>query len=497
MKMIKTNSSKLDIFLVNMPPWSLENPPLGVSYLASYLESKGMKPFVFDFNLYLFNHIDPEYHILWHLENKNLWKDPRAFKILLKIIKKELKFLVNLLASSNAKVLGFSTADPREALIIEVIKRIKKVDQKKKVVVGGPGCLTKETRHPFIDNIPHLIDALVVGEGERPLFELLEKIKARKSFKKIDGVIAQKQGQLEEHDISLSFENINHIPFPTYKDLHINHYAEKSVAVVWSRGCVGNCSFCKEKALWGKHRQRKAKNIVEEIDFHVKENGITKFFVWDSALNGNPEELEKTCDLIIQGNYAISWSGMAIPHKRMTARLCKKLKKAGCTRLIYGVENGSNKVLKLMRKIFQSKDAEFALKNTHKAGITTSINILLGFPGEEEEDFQETLNFVTRNRNNIDLIDSLSITQVLDGTPLYMNASKYGIDLNVDNWYTHWIADKGNTIELRMSRAKKFLREMKKKGIKVKQANTLFQDKGPNISGVNKFRKEMGRIHIT
>lgn len=489
--------SKFDIILVNMPPWNLENPPLGISYLATFLRQEGFKLLVFDFNAHLFNHIQPEYRMLWHIENKNLWKHKKSFKVLLKIIAKELDYLHDLLVSTQSEVIGFSTTDPKEDLIIEVVRRIKKSAPDKKILIGGPGCFTEESREPFTRNIPELIDAFVIGEGEQTLSALLKRLKKGGSLRSLPGVLSRNErNQFDTYKRRSFIKDIDTVPFPRYEEFNLKDYSERSLALIWSRGCIGNCSFCKERVLWGKHRQRKANHIFQEIKYHVVTKGITKFYIWDSALNGNPTELGKVCDRIIRAGYSLEWSGMAIPHRKMQPKFCKKMKKAGCTRLIFGVESGSDRILRLMRKSFTTADAEKALKNTHQAGITTSINIMLGFPGEEEIDFHQTLDFVTRNRQHIDLIDSLSVVQVVDGAPICINAKRYGIILPSDNWCHHWYTASGNDLELRMARGDIFLAKMGTLDLKVQQANTMAQEKDQSISTLKTFKKEMIRVKI-
>ena len=470
---------------------------MGISYLAAFLRQEGLKPLAIDFNAYLFNHIKPEYRMLWHIENKNLWKHKKSFNVFLKIIARQLDYLLDLLVSTQSEVIGFSTTDPKEDLIIEVIRRVKKAAPDKKILIGGPGCFTAESRGPFTHHIPELIDAFVIGEGEQTLLALLKRLKQGGSLRTLPGVLAKNEHHQFDTFKRRSFiKDIDAVPFPRYEDLNLKDYLERSLALIWSRGCIGNCSFCKERVLWGKHRQRNATDIFQEIKFHVEKKGITKFHIWDSALNGNPSELGKVCNRIIRAGYSLEWSGMAIPHRKMLPGLCKKMKQAGCTRLIFGVESGSDRIIRLMRKSFTTADAAKTLKNTHQAGITTSINIMLGFPGEEERDFHQTLDFVARHRQHIDLIDSLSVVQVVDGVPICINAKRYDVVLPADNWCHHWYTPGGNDLELRMARADIFLAKMHALGIGVLQANTLGQEKDQSVSTLKAFKKEMMRVKI-
>jgi radical SAM superfamily enzyme YgiQ (UPF0313 family) len=76
------------------------------------------------------------------------------------------------------------------------------------------------------------------------------------------------------------------------------------------------------------------------------------------------------------------------------------MKEAGCTALQFGIESGSVRRLKRMGKLFSRADAEKVLRLSAQAGINNWVNLIVGFPGETESDFQETVSFVRSNRRS-------------------------------------------------------------------------------------------------
>jgi hypothetical protein len=113
----------------------------------------------------------------------------------------------------------------------------------------------------------------------------------------------------------------------------------------------------------------------------------------DSLINGDMRELERFCDLMIAHDVRVSWGGHTLVRLGMTASLMRHKARAGANRLNFGVESGSDTVLKLMRKGFRSALALEVLQNTRQAGIAPSVNLIVGHPGETEIEFEETRRF--------------------------------------------------------------------------------------------------------
>jgi len=452
----KSLKDKVDVLLVTLPPWDAETPPVGLGYLAEYLVSKGININVFDFNIDFFNKFKDKYAYLWKMHNQRYWFDESKFNELFKIIKDEVENCVNKIINSKIEIVCFSVANPKERITIEVIKRIKRIKPNIKIILGGPSCNYKGCRYLFTEKIPELVDYYVVGEGEETLVELVKTIKIGGNIKKIKGIIVYNN---EKYSELIGREPIDYSKidvFPTYSQFDLSKYTNHNmITVEWSRGCIGNCSFCQHKVIGGNYRPRTAENIVSEIKYHVRKNNIKYFSVCDSTINGDLKQLEKICDLIIKLGLKIKWSGLAIPRK-MSYRLFKKLKKAGCYRLYYGAESGSNHILRLMRKIHSVNEAEKTLKLTHKAKIEVALTIIVGFPGETDEDFNKTLEFIRRNKDYINLVRSVNGLYIMDGVDIKENPKKYEIIISKDdqtgyNWYTN----NGNNTEERNKKVKK------------------------------------------
>lgn len=469
--------SVVDIALVNPPPWGLENPPIGVSFLETYLEKHGLKAEVYDLNVALHNNCDPTYRILWNVDNRTVWKNEETFPYILSIFSESLERWVEHLANSGARVVGFSAVDGKEALIVEMVRRLKAKAPEKLIVLGGPACHSAFSRQYFIDRIAHLLDAIVYGEGEETLLEWLKNALDGRTGDLCSGALIKRNGVLIDGGPRPPIAELDAIPFPTFGKVDIGEYQTSSLPLVWSRGCVCKCTFCKETTLTDKYRYNSPGHVVESLIYYKDRYGVEDFFVWDSAVNGNLKQLRDICAGVKEADIGIRWKAMAIPHKHMTYELCALLKDAGCVKLNYGVESGSGPLLKGMRKAFSAEDAAKALRATHQAGIECTINLLVGFPGETDESVETTCSFLRENRDFVNAVESLSILQMVDGTELFLKATDYGIALPENDWFNLWhTADSSNTIAIRQDWAKRIKDEIQHLGIPLFGANTCLQD---------------------
>lgn len=467
---IANNDKSCDFLLINLPPWAQENPHIGVGYLCSYLHCKGLRLKVIDLNKsFYLNH--PDFRMLWHVENKNFWSNANTFPLILKIFEKDIEKAIEETLTYDCKVLGFSVVDPKERLTIEFIKRIKKRDSSKSIILGGPATSTYEQRRIFLDNIADSIDAFVIGEGEETLFYLLDRFLNEKKIIDAEGCYVRNNGKWVYKE-RLPINPLDKISFPTYEEFDMRLYG-KSLLVEWSRGCRGKCAFCKNYRLFPAYRSKSVDWITNELRFHKERYNIEEFTVVDNILNGDLENLDRICKRIIDDNLKIRWTGQIAPHKNMDYDFFKTMKKAGCFKLQIGLESGSDKVLKLMRKTFTSGISERNIRFAKKAGIETEIFTMIGFPGETEKDFKKTYDFVKRNARFIDILKSINTLHLIAGTEVYEKAcEKFNMKpLPKENWHYLWETYSGNNYEVRKRRAQRLLDLAYNSGIRVMETN--------------------------
>ena len=158
------------------------------------------------------------------------------------------------------------------------------------------------------------------------------------------------------------------------------------------------------------------------IEKTIKDSGQKHFFLIDDMIPV-PRLLELASML---RPLSVKWGCQLRPTKEFTSNVLSTLRESGLEFVIWGVESGVDRILKLMKKGTNTADVEKVLNDSHDAGIKNVTYIMFGFPTETKEEFRQTIEFLKRNDRAIDLI-SPSTFGLQAGTPAFENPSEFGI----------------------------------------------------------------------
>jgi len=457
----------MKIALIQCPAFGIDRPPLALGYLAAVLRERNYDVKCFDFNIRLYSDMDEDKKSLWDFGNVYRWFDENYFLQIDPLHKKRSIDWLNEVMSFNPDAVGFSVQTSSLAYSAELAKLIKMVDPAKFVIFGGPITST----HSLGQNAYFLqlenelktkaVDAVVVGEGELTLIDLLDRFKNKSNLEDCKGTVFIRNSVINNGPGTM-VNNLDELPFPDFSDFSLDKYSNKlgkTLPILGSRGCIHKCVFCDDTLIWKKYRFRSAGNIFKEMSLR-KAQGVSSLEFNDLLINGDYGQLNELCDLLIGSKPGISWGASASVDKHLDFQMLKKLKSAGCSYLNYGIESASPKVLKDMNKGFSIEEALRVIQDSYKARIKACTNWIVGFPTETDTDFQETLSFV---RNKYKLIkDGLMVNSFMikDHSLLHSNLDKYGIEFDQDHkWKTQ---EGGNTEEIRRKRYVSFLEEVNK-----------------------------------
>ncbi|NMC07648.1 MAG: radical SAM protein, partial [Candidatus Lokiarchaeota archaeon] len=310
--------------------------------------------------------------------------------------------LVNRLSEMDWGVLGFTGTTSVILNCYHAIRVMKRVARRAKVVLGGWHASAVPAR--TMEECPE-IDYIVKGEGEVTIKELVKAISSHDDLSKILGIVYRDAlGNIVENKERSLIKNLDDLPFPAlhllpmeaYREIGFNTiagYFKKDLyisAISTSRGCTGRCTFCADHVI-NHHtcRFRSPEKVVSELKHAVEKYHVRIFFFMDPHFTLSPVRARKICELIIKEKLHIKWACQARVDS-VSPDLLAIMKKAGCTRIGYGIESGSPKVLKIMKKgasIVQMRDA---IRWTKEAGMMAVIYLLYGMPGEMIEDVKLT-----------------------------------------------------------------------------------------------------------
>ena len=151
-------------------------------------------------------------------------------------------------------------------------------------------------------------------------------------------------------------------------------------------------ALCEETHFW-KYRQRKAVDVLEEVEWLYYNKGTTVFCPIDPLVNGNVNELRAFAKAVAAQGLKIHWTGYSRCDGRMDLEYMQDLADGGCIMLNYGIESGSQKVLDDMHKNVTIEEMEQNLIDGKKVGIYAATNWIVGFPPEELQDFADSMTF--------------------------------------------------------------------------------------------------------
>jgi anaerobic magnesium-protoporphyrin IX monomethyl ester cyclase len=334
------------------------NPPLGLLYVAAYLEQ---------FSAHRVEVLDAQ-----------------AEELSYEALKEEIVL-------RRPDVVGLTAMTFTLLDVIETARLVKEINPATPVVLGGPHVhlYPQETL-----DIPE-VDYLVLGEGEVAFAEMLDRIGDPAGLAQVEGIAFNNNGERVITSIRALEYDLDALPFPAR---HLTPYKKYSsviakrapiTTIFTSRGCPHKCIFCDRPHLGKQFRARSAKNVVDEMEECVN-IGIREFLVYDDTFTIQRQRVLDVCDEIVRRKLDIGWDIRARVNT-VDGEMLRKLRRANCERIHYGVEAGTDRVLKILQKGITLEQARWAFHITKKAGISTLAYFMVGSPTETREDIMETI----------------------------------------------------------------------------------------------------------
>jgi len=358
-------------------------PPLGLMYLAGYLEK----------------YSDHKVKIIdWEIENFNYQK---------------LKEKIN---EEKPDAVGVTTMTFTLLDVMELIKEVKEINPQIKVILGGPHVHIYPKETISLEEV----DFAVIGEGEKPLKELLDNINNREQLHQVKGLVFKDNEKVINNGPQIPIDDLDKLPFPAR---HLTPYKKYTSSLAkkfpittmfTSRGCPYKCLFCDRPHLGKMFRARSANNVVDEMQ-KCQEMGIKEIFIYDDTFGVDRQRVLDICAEIKKRKLTISWD-IRTRVNTVDEEVLKALKEAGCQRIHYGVEAGTEKILEVLRKGITLEMAAKAFRLTRKVGIQTLGYFMIGSPTETKKDILETIKVA--KKLNPDFVH-FTITTPYPATDLY------------------------------------------------------------------------------
>jgi|GEM_PF-779216 len=289
------------------------------------------------------------------------------------------------------------------------------------------------------ESLHETFDLGIIGEGELTLEELICEFSKTKNFSlvqlnRIEGIVYR---EAVSRSIIINsprklIKNLDELPMP-YRE--INPCNPEEAAIITSRGCPYNCIFCSSALHWqSKFRTYSAERVVAEIENIVNQyTEVKQIYILDDLFMADRKRLSKMVELIEERgiNKRVSFRGFARANL-VDDEVCMLFNRMNFTELRFGAETGSERLLQYLKgKNVSVKDNQRVVDLCKKYNIKCYASIMVGVPGETEEDLMYTHKFLKNNAGNVE-VSGFYVFQPFPGTEIYHGLAERGHHFNTD-----------------------------------------------------------------
>ena len=297
------------------------------------------------------------------------------------------------------------------------------------IAAGGP--YPSAVKEKCLDNAND-IDAVVIGEGELTLPQLVARVEKGESLPGLEGIAFREGEEIVVNAERPLVADLDSLPFPARELLGDFEryipapatYRRKPVAVMMtSRGCDRKCIFCFQfdKERKSGIRYRSVDNVLDEIELCLKA-GYREIKFLDDTFTADYDRAMRIATEIKRRKLDFTWFVSAIV-SQVDRPLLEAFREAGCWAILFGAESGVQANLNMVRKGTTVDQVRKGVRDAKEAGLKVFTPFLIGIPGETAENLQKTIDFAIEI--DPDVVNFHYLTP-FPGTELHDNIGKYG-----------------------------------------------------------------------
>ncbi|NQU95620.1 MAG: radical SAM protein [Candidatus Omnitrophica bacterium] len=328
----------------------------------------------------------------------------------------------------NPDIVGLPMMSFSEPMVIDFIRKIKRITPAK-ILIGGPhACIMQEE----VLKIYREIDFEIFGEGEKTVQELCNALKRKTGLESVKGLIYREGGEVRKNQPREFNHNLDELPFPAWDLLEVKKY--NFLPIADSRGCPYRCNFCCVKDIQGRlWRPRSWESIIAEIQWDMKKFGFKKFYIDGDNLLVDRNRILKLCDEIRKRNLQIKWTAtQGVRADLVTDEILSAMLSAGCRAIGFGIESGDEKVLRSMQKGESLEKIAYAARLAKKKGFYVTGCFMVGNINDTTDSVKRSIEFMKSLKLNAIYVNSVV---PYPKTELWKWAEEQGINLNKDAMY--------------------------------------------------------------
>lgn len=344
---------------------------------------------------------------------------------------------------AGPKVVGITSMTCNIKMADRIAGWVKDENPEIIIAVGGPHCSAIPER--TLDEFRNF-ELAVVGEGEETFLELCSRVSRGENLRGLLGTAWRKRDEIIREQNRPLIPDLDWLPNPARGLINHSLYKGASTSgldaaihrgteVFTSRGCPEQCIFCASHLVFGRRvRFRSPEHIFKEVDECVEKFGYRHFTIDDDTFTYNPRRLEKIC--LGFKDRKISWD-CDTRVNAVTRDMLRMMSESGCTKVAFGVESGSQRILDLANKGITVEQVRNAFKWAHEFGmITTAFFMIAAHPSETRDELEQSFRLMCEIDTEL---MAVAITVPYPGTELHQIMKEKGL-LFADRWekFTHF-----------------------------------------------------------
>jgi radical SAM superfamily enzyme YgiQ (UPF0313 family) len=266
------------------------------------------------------------------------------------------------------------------------------------VLAGGPDAATRPDRY-----LDEGFDAVVPGEGEATLVDAATRVRDGAPLEGCPGTIVRAHGRTERGPPRPFLRNLDELPLPAWDLIDMEEYlsswqqhtGERRAAVLTSRGCPFDCSWCSKPTFGRTYRQQSVARVLAELRALHDRYRVDYVRFCDDVFGIDRRWLEELLNRLISDGPDVRFECLARVDLLRTD-LLERMKRAGLQRVYLGVESGSQKMLDAMSRGTRLAQIERVAASLRAQQVRQFWFLMLGYPGETLEDIDATLELFRR-----------------------------------------------------------------------------------------------------
>jgi radical SAM superfamily enzyme YgiQ (UPF0313 family) len=339
-------------------------PPLGLAYLAAVLERDGHRVMVLDYT------------------------SRQAYPPSADIVR-----------DLSPELIGITATTPSWNSARRTAAEFRSLAPQARIIAGGAHL----SADPLGAMAHQAFDLAVIGEGEETLREIasLPADAGSERLSRVPGIAFRKDGSVFRSPPRPFIDDLDSLPFPAYHllpPLSAYHptpasYRRLPVGIMMtSRGCPFRCTFCDRSTFGNRTRFHSPGRVLKEVEAMVKERGAREIRFFDDTFTLDKERTLAICSGIEAIKLHLPWTCLTAV-KAVTPEILAAMKRAGCWQVLFGLESGDDRMLRLLKKGNTVEDNRRAVRWARQAGLEVRADFIVGTPGETMESLENTLRF--------------------------------------------------------------------------------------------------------